>query len=173
MNLALEAQGLLLYQFKNSPKLKGLLNNLIKPLDDVLEEINQLYNGRYIDKAYGERLETIGRIVNQPRKNMDDEAYKAWLKVRIRLNIGHGRAEDVLGILNILNCTVLLKEYQPNIIEIAFIEEPKVYLKSLFGIVKAACPVASKNLFKRAFLSPIFRFDISFGPMAEFYQENI
>lgn len=173
MNLRDEAESLLLHQFEGSAKLKALLNALIKPLDEVLEQLQYLHNGCYIDEATGERLDIIGRIVGQARNGLNDEEYKPWLKVRIRLNIGYGRAQDVLEILKILDCTVLLQEYLPNLVEISFLKEPKVHLKSLFSIVKAACPVAINCQFKRSFKEPLFSFDVSMGHFAEFYEEDL
>lgn len=102
MNLMKEAESLLLHQFSRSSKLKGLLRSLINPFQEALEHLEKLGVSLYIDKAEGETLDIIGKIVGQERKGMSDEDYRPWLKVGVLLNTNAGTTENVLRIAYIL-----------------------------------------------------------------------
>ena len=194
MNLIDEAESLMLHQFRNSTKLIGLIRSLVAPLGEVDQLLQSMHHGRYIDEAASHRLDILGRIVGQPRNGMDDDDYRAWIKVAIKLNIGSGTIADLLAILSILygkNPEVELQERPPNNIVFSFFSLPHAPLKALFAILSSACPVSTKCSFIRADvgasaasirlagLEPhkakqIFRFDLSPFPeafFADFFKE--
>ncbi len=43
-------------------------------------------------------LDTIGKIVGQPREGRDDETYRIWIRARVRLNKSGGTPEDILAV---------------------------------------------------------------------------
>ena len=194
MNLIDEAESLMLHQFRNSTKLIGLIRSLVAPLEEVDQLIQSMHQGRYINDATAHRLDILGRIVGQPRNGMDDDDYRAWIKVAIKLNIGSGNIADLLAILSILygkNPDVELQERPPNNLVFSFFSLPHAPLKALFAILSSACPVSTKCSFIRADvgasaasirlagLEPhkakqIFRFDLSPFPesfFADFFKE--
>jgi hypothetical protein len=179
MNLLEEAESLMLHQFKNSPKLIGLIRCLVKPFQDVLDQIEELDNGNYINKAYGQRLDILGNVVGQPRRDLNDEDYRAWIKVGIRLNIGAGTPEDILAILAILykgKPDLLMQEYFPNEVVFTLFALPQAPLKAFFNIIQSAVPVTTLCHFIKADALPVFRFDVgkfSIGHFADFYQEDL
>jgi hypothetical protein len=102
MDLIEEAESLLLHQFANSSKLKGLIRSLAKPFQEALDHLEKLRYSLYIEQAEGETLDIIGKIVGQERKSMSDEDYRPWLKVGVLLNTNAGTTENVLRIAYIL-----------------------------------------------------------------------
>ena len=177
MTLMEEAESLILHQFAQSPKLKGLIRGLVKPFQEVLDNLEDLHHGGYITKAYGERLDILGDIVGQPRRDMGDDDYRAWIDVGIRLNIGSGTPEDVLAIISILcgrKPNALMHEYGNDVV-FTFLALPKTSLKAFFAIIQSAVPVTTLCHFIRADKAPVFRFDtspFSEAYLADFFEEN-
>src|SRR4029077_7555428 len=95
MNLTQEAESLMLHQFSRSKRLNGLVKSMVMPFQEVLDHVDKLHCGRYIDQAQNSTLDVIGDIVDFSRKGMSDESYRAWLKVAILLNNGQGIAKNV------------------------------------------------------------------------------
>lgn len=177
MNLIDEAESLLLHQFQKSPKLKALIRSLVAPLQELADQLYSLHDGKYIEEAYGERLDILGRLVDQPRKGMSDVEYRLWLKVRICLNNSHGTPKDVLKILSILleKDSFLMDERWPNDVLFTFLEAPKAPLKHLLHIIKASIPLNTCCHFLAADKKPLFRFDsgngFGSGHLADYYEE--
>lgn len=151
MNLAQEAQDLLLHQFAHATKLKGLVRCLVKPLDEVLDAIHALEKGRYITQACGQTLDVIGSIVGQPRSGLSDEDYRAFIKVGIHLNNGLGTPEHVLTIIRILygkKPHIEISERPPEHVLFVLFEMPAFPLKTFMNIIKQAVPLGTKCLFQ-------------------------
>lgn len=153
MNLIDEAENLMLHQFRNSSKLIGLIRSLVAPFEKCDQQLAGLLNGRYIEEAAGDRLDILGRIVGQPRGDMNDDDYRAWIQVAIHLNLSFGTPENVLAILKILygkKPDVMIQELPPNEVIFIFRSLPKAPLKTLFSILRSACPATTKCSFIRA-----------------------
>jgi hypothetical protein len=174
-----EAESLVLHQFTHSPKLKGLVRALAKPFQDVLNLLEELHRGGYIDKASGQRLDVLGDIIGQPRRGMNDEDYGAWINVGIKLNTGSGTSENILAIVNILyrqKPNFLMQEYQPNDVVFTLLSLPMAPLQVAIDIVRSAAPTTTSCHFIRAELPTPFKFDVSPFPqanLAEFFEEKI
>lgn len=56
-----------LMQFRQSPVFQALLSAFASEIQALLDAINQVLSLRQIDLAEGEQLDTLGRIVGQPR----------------------------------------------------------------------------------------------------------
>jgi hypothetical protein len=179
MTLMEEAESLILHQFAKSPKLNGLIRSLVKPFQEVLDQIEAMHHGRYIDTAHGQSLDVLGDIVGQSRQYMADGDYRPWIDVGIKLNSCTGTPEDVSGILRILyghKPQVFMHEYHPHHVVFIFFALPKISSKALLGILRSAAPVTTVCHFIRADMGSTFRFDDS--PLiephfADFFTENI
>lgn len=84
--------------------------NMGKLLAPLLEECQELENaiwsviyGRTIDYAEGEQLDMLGRIVGQPRNGLDDDAYRAHVNARIRINRSFGTSNDVIAVIRLID----------------------------------------------------------------------
>ena len=95
MSLTQEALDRLAGQFQQSPKIKGMLEAVIGPLDDVLTDIDTLKNQRWIDTAVGVQLDGCGEIVGEARKGRSDDEYRSVLKFRVFVNISSGTPRDM------------------------------------------------------------------------------
>lgn len=143
-----EAESLLLSQFSESTKLKGLLHSLVQPFQEALNTIEALKMSLYIDRASGDTLDTIGTMLNQPRNNLNDTDYGPWLKVRILLNNNSGTAEDVKRILSVLYGGLGGFELyeSPGYLNVYLHKEPTfTTLKVIQFIVREAVPVGVKT----------------------------
>ena len=146
MNLMEEAQSLLLHQFTHSPKLNALLKCLVKPLPEVLEEVEKLHHGHYIDRAFGQSLDVMGALVNQPRLGMSDDDYKPWIKIAILRITNGGTAPGIFAIMKVLykkNPPVKLNEYPPNHIYLTLFELPNIPMPTFAAIIKCSMPIGS------------------------------
>lgn len=147
-SLTSEATSLLLSQFSESTKLKALINSLVQPLEEALTAVESLKQSLYIDKASGEVLDTIGTILNQPRNNLGDVDYGAWLKVRILLNNNSGTAEDIKRILSVLYAGVRGYELResPGYLNVFLQKEPTfTTMKVIQAIIKEAVPMSVRT----------------------------
>lgn len=59
----------ILYQYADSPKVKGLILALLDEFDTLDEVFRELETRLDIDESVGEQLDLIGEIVGQPRPN--------------------------------------------------------------------------------------------------------
>ncbi|MHC1668087.1 DUF2612 domain-containing protein [Stenotrophomonas maltophilia] len=55
-------------QFKDSPRLRALVQALLEPANTVQAAIKQLRDERWLDTAVGEQLDGIGSILGRPRR---------------------------------------------------------------------------------------------------------
>ena len=60
-------EGLLLDQYTNSPLLKEYFMAFIAELDFLFEQVEEVYFGRFIDRAIGFQLDVIGEVLQQSR----------------------------------------------------------------------------------------------------------
>src|SRR5580658_8914472 len=142
-----EAESLLLNQFAGSANFKALLRSLVFPFQEVLNAIEALKVSLFIDSANGDILDTIGAIVNEPRRNMIDMDYRPWLKVRILLNNNSGTAGDIAHILNILydgHDEFELQE-SPGLLKV-YLARPPTFTNEwvIQSILKKAVPLGTK-----------------------------
>tara|TARA_R110000851_G_scaffold47459_1_gene115245 strand:- start:3491 stop:4174 length:684 start_codon:yes stop_codon:yes gene_type:complete len=56
-----------LLQYENSPNLKEYINAYVAEMDILFEEIEKVYQGRFIENAVGRQLDIIGIILDEPR----------------------------------------------------------------------------------------------------------
>jgi hypothetical protein len=157
MNLIDEAQSLLLHQFSKAPKLNALVRCLVKPLQEVLDELEKLHHGRYVDQAYGQSLDVIGSLVDQPRLGMNDEDYRSWLKVAILRITNGGTAPGIFAIMSVLykkKPPITLTEYPPQHVHFTLFEMPKIPMDTFVAIIRRSMPIGTDAQFIMAAPGP-------------------
>jgi len=102
MSLTSEALGRLAGQFQNSPKLRGMLEAIVGPLDAVLSDISALKTERWIDTAIGNQLDGCGQIVGEHRLGREDDDYRAAIKFRVFVNTSTATPVDIIAGLKYL-----------------------------------------------------------------------
>jgi hypothetical protein len=157
MDLIDEAQSLLLHQFSKAPKLNALVRCLVKPLQEALDELEKLHHGHYIDQAYGQCLDVIGSLVDQPRLGMNDEDYRPWLKVAILRITNGGTAPGIFAIMNVLykkKPPVTITEYPPQHVHFTLFEIPNIPMATFASIIRRSMPIGTDAQFIMAAPGP-------------------
>ena len=102
MSLTSEALDRLAGQFQGSPKLRGMLEAIVGPLDTVLSDVDALKNERWIDTAVGAQLDGCGQIVGENRAGRDDDAYRDAIRYRVFVNVSNATPNDLIQALTFL-----------------------------------------------------------------------
>jgi len=89
-------------QFKNKPDLEALARIYLRQLQDVEDALFEIILERDLDNAVGVQLETIGKIVKQPRTTSDDDAFRVAIRARIAINLSNGTVADLIKVANLL-----------------------------------------------------------------------
>lgn len=92
---------LLITQYQELPRLRSLLGALLDEVQVVEDAAWDVILGRLVDDAEGAQLDTIGRIVGQPRIG-DDEEFRLYIKARITINSSDGTGDDVMQVAEVL-----------------------------------------------------------------------
>jgi hypothetical protein len=78
--------------------------------DIVCDEIQEIENrcwdvlaSKDIDRAFGQSIDLLGRIVGEARDGREDPSYRARVKARERINRSQGTTNDVLAMLTLLD----------------------------------------------------------------------
>jgi hypothetical protein len=127
-----QALGLLISQYRDKPRLSGLITAITNRLQEF-EDCNwDVINKRlldYIDRdgnlahAVGAQLDTIGRIVGQGRGGQDDATYLIYIRAKIFLNKSRAKHDDVIKLLQLVEAAdFTYSEYYPCTVWIEFTE---------------------------------------------------
>src|SRR5262245_5478812 len=103
-NAAHEAQGVsrLTGEYRGKLKIEGQLKSWLSEVQLLEDTLWALLVERTVDTAVGAQLDVLGRIVKQPRGSRDDDAYRLWIKARVRVNRSSGLPEQIIDILKVL-----------------------------------------------------------------------
>jgi hypothetical protein len=178
VNLIDEAESLMLQQFKDSERHKGLVRSLIAPLQSAADVIYELSDGGYIQNASYHRLDMVGSLVGQSRSGLSDEDFRAWINIRDMLHRCSGTSEQLLAILKRLleqGFPFTIQEHFPNDIFFLFFGRIEISPMTVFGLIRSASPVGLKHHFIRADVPKPFKFDVcSFSEVqfADFFKER-
>jgi hypothetical protein len=105
--------GLLITQYRGKPLLKAWASAYLRQVQLLEDAIFDVLIKRMLDKAVGEQLRVIGRIVGEEPNDNDDATFKIMINARIRINRSRGNTDDVLAVLALISATpVLFKEYR-------------------------------------------------------------
>ena len=162
MTLAEEAESLVLYQFKDAPKLKGLLRSLVQPMQSIADGIEHFSDGLHIDEVSGHWLDVLGGLVGLMRSGMSDADMRTWIKIRVMLNRCQGTPEELLSILKLLlgqDYPLALAEHRPNDVVITLFAPLRVSADTVFALIKRASPLGLKHHFINATQGKPFRLD--------------
>lgn len=87
---------LLISQYKDKPRLAALLASYLRRVQELEDAAWDVLISRMIDVATGVHLDTLGKIVGQPRNHPDDDVYRVYVRARIRANSSLGHPDDVI-----------------------------------------------------------------------------
>jgi hypothetical protein len=83
-------------QFSESQKLRGMVEAMVRPLQDALATIEQLRTERWPATAIGAQLDGVGNIVGEARNGRDDAEYRAAIAFRIFVNTSNATPGDLI-----------------------------------------------------------------------------
>ena len=96
------ALSLLIGQYQDSPKLQALICGYADRVQALELGLVGVYErGLSIDRASGDALDLIGRILREARDGRADIPYRRALAVRILVNRSQGRLEDLIAIVRL------------------------------------------------------------------------
>ncbi len=171
MKIVEEAESLMLYQFKDAPKLKGLLCSLIQPLQVIADGVEHFSHGVHIDEVSGHWLDVLGGIVGQSRSGMSDKDFRTWLKIRVMLNRCNGTPEELLSIIKLLlgsDYPLTLAEHKPKDIVMVFLAPMRIPSPTVFSLIRNASPLGLRHHFVNASVNSPFQLDKSAFSSAQF-----
>lgn len=92
-------------QFDNSTNLRALLGAVVGPpgcgtwgLQEVECVAEDVLEDRWIDTAYGEQLDFLGDILGESRAYANDDDYRAFLRMKILINISKGVPDTLIAV---------------------------------------------------------------------------
>lgn len=106
-----EAKALLISQFRGKPVIEALLSSWIRPLQDLENVLWDVIDKRVLETAVDAQLDSLGKLVGEERLGRANTAYRAAIKVRIKVNRSKGRSEDVLQVARLLDASATYLEY--------------------------------------------------------------
>ena len=92
---------LLLEQYKNSTKLKALIDSANISANYIEQALFEIQDEYYLEIAVGDQLDVIGTIFSVDRDGLSDTDYRAKIKTRTSL-IGSGEPEFIIAALQAL-----------------------------------------------------------------------
>lgn len=126
-NDALSVEGLsrLLEQYKGKPAFEALLKIYLDSIQEFEDAVFAVRLSMMLDSAVGEQLDFLGAFVGETRNGKDDDVYRVWIRVRIRLNRSFGEARDIIECLRLAtNKPFEYREYDDACFAILFSERP-------------------------------------------------
>lgn len=102
-NTALTQEGLdrLLEQYKGKENIETLLTMYLDSVQEFEDAVFAVKLAFMLEDAVGEQLDFLGAIVGEGRNGKEDELYRVWIGVRIRLNRSFGTPTDVIECLRL------------------------------------------------------------------------
>jgi hypothetical protein len=99
-----EARGRLLEQFKNLPRIDGVLVALMAEVQQLEDAMYEVLVDRLLQnyEATGDMLDKLGAIVGEPRQGFDDATYSVLIGARIKANRSDGKHETLIDLTTLL-----------------------------------------------------------------------
>lgn len=121
-NYAERLKSLLLYQFQQKANFTAFVDAIAVSMQDLEDQAYRFFNELSLNEAVGAQLDGIGEILGETRQNRTDDDYRAFLSVRITINISRGEPETLISVLSAIteSTYVILTEVFPARLEMFF-----------------------------------------------------
>lgn len=106
-----EGKALLISQFRDKPRIEGVLCALLDGVQDLHDAIWQVLTERWLDSATGVQLDQLGTIVALPRTGWIDGTYRQLLRAQILTLRSKGTWPDIGKVLAALGITLSAAVY--------------------------------------------------------------
>jgi len=103
-DVAIADEGVALFtdQYKEKPRLEALARSYLDPCQELENVLWDVLTSRLIDNAIGKQLDTLGKLVGQPRLGYDDTTYRLYILARAKVNRSRGRVADIMAVVTLL-----------------------------------------------------------------------
>ena len=91
-----EIEDLILQQYKNADRLRGIIQGDIKQGSDLQDAFFDIRDEFWLDTAIGTQLDVIGSIQDAPRLGLNDDDYRNAIRTKIIINQGSGEPETII-----------------------------------------------------------------------------
>lgn len=92
----------LIEQWSGKPDLASILRSYLAQAQDIEDALFEIISERCLDVAVGVQLDTLGRLVKQPRTTASDDRFRTAIRARIAINKSNGTAEDLIRVASLL-----------------------------------------------------------------------
>lgn len=102
-NHVAEAAALLTERFRSKPVIQAFLAGHVRQLQELEGVFFDIIDTRLLATAAGIQLDTIGRLVKEPRRGRSDDIYRNGIGIKIRVLRSKGRITDIIDIATLSN----------------------------------------------------------------------
>ncbi len=120
-----------------------------------------------LDTATGAALDTIGKIVGQPREGREDSVFRIWIRARVRLNKSGGTPEDILAVFAAItqgSTKIVLEEQFPAGLELRLSGLAITNAAQLAAVLRSARSAGVRGLLETTNGTPAQTFTLDTGP---------
>lgn len=89
-------------QFVDKPRVRGLVETMVEPLEELESDFFALKDQRWINTAEGTQLDYCGYLVGITRQGRSDDEYRTAIKARVLSNVSAATAGDLIEGLRFL-----------------------------------------------------------------------
>lgn len=109
-------------QFVGLENWEKFIDALAVSIQAVENDIHDMFTSMSLSGATGVQLDKLGEILGETRKGRTDEEYRAFLSIRVKINISRGEPETLISVLSAITDSsyVILTEVYPARIEMFF-----------------------------------------------------
>lgn len=127
------ALGHLLAQFKDLPRVQGLIAATNGELNFIEVALQQIVTMTSIDDSEGAQLDLLGRQFALPRNDRVDDDYRTFLKAKVRALLSTGALGDLYAILDITDPggTYPARFWYPASVEIRYTDPPQATIEAV------------------------------------------
>jgi len=115
-----------LEQYKGTIAFKRLIEIYLESVQELEDVAFQVILKRMLENATDIQLDTLGAIVGEQRQGKDDDNYRIWIAVRIRLNRSFGTPVDIIDVVQLATDAAFeFREYNSGAFSVLFSETPE------------------------------------------------
>lgn len=86
-------------QFNGAPIMEAIIASYAVQAQELENVFVNLWVLRVLDNAENAQLDTLGKIVGEPRQGRDDDDYRLAIRARVLSNRSNASVEDILAVL--------------------------------------------------------------------------
>lgn len=142
-----DALSKLLWQYDNSPNLRGLVNSTTTQLDSTQMDTLGIVQSFNVSTATGALLDLIGKIVGETRLGRTDDDYRDAIRFRTILNTSNGTPTRILEAIATTTSATKTRIWEHYPVSAIYYTNGSVAPQNLSNVIQEASPVTSGRVF--------------------------